>query len=146
MLSNFPLQCMCQNNVCPSKVRDKIVSNTQKVTYRKEKNNSTLSLFSLKVFVILPGKGSGIFQLYRRFLTFFVQVPQRDFCLACEAVWHSKSSYISRVVSYFCETELEIWASFGLAGNAENFCNFSKVTYFWGCFLPFLTTKTQIQN
>ena len=46
--------------------------------------------------MILPGKGSGIFQLYLRFLTFFVQVPQRDFCLACEAVWHSKSLYISR--------------------------------------------------
>ena len=27
----------------------------------------------------LAGKGSGIFQLYLRFLTFFVQVPQRDF-------------------------------------------------------------------
>ena len=100
---SFAMYCgnvgMCQNNVCPSKVRDKIVSNTQKVTYRKEKNNSTLSLFSLKVFVILPGKGSGIFQLYRRFLTFFVQVPQRDFCLACEAVWHLKSLYISHVVN-----------------------------------------------
>ena len=94
--------CMCQNNVCPSKVRDKIVSQytEAKVTYRKEKNNSTLSLFSLKVFAILPGKGSGIFQLYLRFLTFFVQVPQRDFCLACEAVWHSKSLYISYAVSY----------------------------------------------
>ena len=102
---SFAMYCgnvgMCQNNVCPSKVRDKIVSNTQKVTYRKEKNNSTLSLFSLKVYVILPGKGSGIFQLYRRFLTFFVQVPQRDFCLACEAVWHSKSLYISRALQMF---------------------------------------------
>ena len=77
--------------------------------------------------MILPGKGSGIFQLYRRFLTFFVQVPQRDFCLACEAVWHSKPFYISHAVSYFCETELEIWASFGPADSTENFCNFSKV-------------------
>ena len=38
---SFAMYCgnvgMCQNNVCPSKVRDKIVSNTQKVTYRKEK-------------------------------------------------------------------------------------------------------------
>ena len=93
---------MWQNNVCPSKVRDKIVSQytEAKVRYRKEKNNSTLSLFSLKVFAILPGKGSGIFQLYLRFLTFFVQVPQRDFCLACEAVWHSKSLYISYAVTY----------------------------------------------
>ena len=52
-------------------------------------------------------------------------------------------SYLCGAESYFYETELlEIWASFGLACSTANFCNFSKVTYFWGCFLPLLTTKT----
>jgi hypothetical protein len=41
-----------------------------------------------------------------------------------------KSFYISLAVSYFSETESDIWTGLGLAGSTENFCNFTKVPYF----------------
>ena len=54
----------------------------------------------------------------------------------------AKSLYVSRAGCYFYETEFEIWTGFGPAGSTENFCNFAKVSHFWGCFFCIFMDKT----
>ena len=37
--------------------------------------------------------------------------------------------------NYF--VDLLFWGRFGRQGSTDNFCNFAKLSYFWGCFLMF---------
>ena len=65
------------------------------------------------------------------------------FCHCKQSAWTMKQgrvSELSKVIvckpsrELLYETEFDIWAGFGPVGRTETFCNFAKVSHFWGCF------------